>query len=281
MSLEGERDGQEPPAASHSWPRASWTRSEELAQYRCAGQRAARHKDGAAPAGSGRAAAAARSGDKSGKKHANLKEMGRGNSARHTRHLGNFIRGSLCVGVVDRKGQAGLAEPFRNRRDLRERRYCALLRLLLASFSSVSALTRDNGSSPAHFRAATGTRAWRRLIAGRTALLSGYACEHGDDGATKLRFRRRSAIEPRGVGGFAPVDLRRRPPGLRTQCLRWLPPAGYRLLSGIDGDTIYDIETGIDKLARQISSTSTGRRALRAADLPGRRRLWNSVPEPR
>ena len=34
-----------------------------------------------------------------------------------------------------------------------------------------------------------------------------------------------------------------------------LPPAGYRLLSGIDGDTIYDIETGIDKLARQISST--------------------------
>jgi len=36
-------------------------------------------------------------------------------------------------------------------------------------------------------------------------------------------------------------------------------PAGVasdiRLLSGIDGDTIYDIETGIDKLARQISTT--------------------------
>ena len=32
-------------------------------------------------------------------------------------------------------------------------------------------------------------------------------------------------------------------------------PAGYRLLSGIDGDTIHDIETGIDKLARQISTT--------------------------
>ena len=31
--------------------------------------------------------------------------------------------------------------------------------------------------------------------------------------------------------------------------------AGYRLLSGIDGDTIYDMETGIDKLARQISTT--------------------------
>jgi [acyl-carrier-protein] S-malonyltransferase len=34
-----------------------------------------------------------------------------------------------------------------------------------------------------------------------------------------------------------------------------LPRAGYRLLSGIDGDTIHDVETGIDKLARQISTT--------------------------
>jgi [acyl-carrier-protein] S-malonyltransferase len=34
-----------------------------------------------------------------------------------------------------------------------------------------------------------------------------------------------------------------------------LPTAGYRLLSGIDGDTVGDIETGIDKLARQISTT--------------------------
>ena len=33
------------------------------------------------------------------------------------------------------------------------------------------------------------------------------------------------------------------------------PAAGYRLLSGIDGDTSRDIETGIDKLARQISTT--------------------------
>ena len=33
------------------------------------------------------------------------------------------------------------------------------------------------------------------------------------------------------------------------------PGAGYRLLSGIDGDTVYDIQTGIDKLARQISTT--------------------------
>ena len=34
-----------------------------------------------------------------------------------------------------------------------------------------------------------------------------------------------------------------------------LPGAGRRLLSGIDGDTICDMETGIDKLARQISTT--------------------------
>ena len=49
MSLEGERDDREPPAASGSWPRASWMRSEEFAQYRCAGQRAVRHEDSAAP----------------------------------------------------------------------------------------------------------------------------------------------------------------------------------------------------------------------------------------
>jgi [acyl-carrier-protein] S-malonyltransferase len=34
-----------------------------------------------------------------------------------------------------------------------------------------------------------------------------------------------------------------------------LPGAGYRLLSGIDGNTVGDIETGIDKLARQTSTT--------------------------
>jgi len=34
-----------------------------------------------------------------------------------------------------------------------------------------------------------------------------------------------------------------------------LPRAGYRLLSGIDGETVLDIETGIDKLALQISTT--------------------------
>ena len=49
MSLEGECDDREPPAASGSWPRASWTRSEEFAEYRCAGQSAVRHEDSAAP----------------------------------------------------------------------------------------------------------------------------------------------------------------------------------------------------------------------------------------
>lgn len=49
MSLEGERDDREPPAASGSWPRASWTRSEKFAEYRCAGQSAVRHEDGAVP----------------------------------------------------------------------------------------------------------------------------------------------------------------------------------------------------------------------------------------
>jgi [acyl-carrier-protein] S-malonyltransferase len=34
-----------------------------------------------------------------------------------------------------------------------------------------------------------------------------------------------------------------------------LPRARYRLLSGIDGDTVGNIETGIDKLVRQISTT--------------------------
>ena len=48
MSSEGERDDREPPAASGSWPRASWTRSEGFAQYRRTEQRAVRHEIGAA-----------------------------------------------------------------------------------------------------------------------------------------------------------------------------------------------------------------------------------------
>jgi [acyl-carrier-protein] S-malonyltransferase len=34
-----------------------------------------------------------------------------------------------------------------------------------------------------------------------------------------------------------------------------LPRAGYRLLSGINGESVFDVETGIDNLARQISTT--------------------------
>ena len=49
MTLEGQRDHREPPAASGSWPRASWTRSEGFAQYRHTGQRAVRHEGGATP----------------------------------------------------------------------------------------------------------------------------------------------------------------------------------------------------------------------------------------
>jgi [acyl-carrier-protein] S-malonyltransferase len=32
-------------------------------------------------------------------------------------------------------------------------------------------------------------------------------------------------------------------------------PAGIRLLSGIDGDTVFDVLTGVDKLARQVAQT--------------------------
>jgi [acyl-carrier-protein] S-malonyltransferase len=32
-------------------------------------------------------------------------------------------------------------------------------------------------------------------------------------------------------------------------------PAGIRLLSGIDGDTVFDVHTGVDKLARQVAQT--------------------------
>jgi [acyl-carrier-protein] S-malonyltransferase len=51
-----------------------------------------------------------------------------------------------------------------------------------------------------------------------------------------------------------PVTVPSHTPLLREASPR-LPGAAYRLLSGIDGDTVGDIETGIDKLARQISTT--------------------------
>jgi hypothetical protein len=60
-----------------------------------------------------------------------------------------------------------------------------------------------------------------------------------------------------------------------------LPRAGYRLLGGIDGDTIHDIETGSTSWPVRSRPRSTGRPASRAADQPGRRQLWNSAPEAR
>ncbi len=33
-----------------------------------------------------------------------------------------------------------------------------------------------------------------------------------------------------------------------------MPRPGYRLLSGIDGETVWDMETGREKLARQIAT---------------------------
>ena len=78
MSSEGERDNREPPAASGSWRRASWTRAEGFAQYRRNGQRAGRHEGGAAlwvpgeppplPAAEKRAARKPRTSNKSDRK---------------------------------------------------------------------------------------------------------------------------------------------------------------------------------------------------------------------
>ena len=68
---------------------------------------------------------------------------------------------------------------------------------------------------------------------------------------------RRTVILPVAVPSHTPLlreATERFRPVLREASPR-LPPAGYRLLSGIDGDTIYDIDGGIDKLARQISTT--------------------------
>ena len=141
MSLEGEPDDRAPPAASGSWPRASWTRSEGFAQYRRTEQRAVRHEIGAASWVPGELPPLLAAETGAARKAANLKEIGRGSFAQHTRHLGNFIRGSLWVGVADRKGQAGLAEfwkPFRGRRDLRDRGHCTFLWLCLAERESVS-----------------------------------------------------------------------------------------------------------------------------------------------
>jgi [acyl-carrier-protein] S-malonyltransferase len=61
---------------------------------------------------------------------------------------------------------------------------------------------------------------------------------------------------PVGVPSHTPLLARateRFRPVLREAAPR-PPRAGYRLLSGIDGDTVRDVESGMEKLARQIST---------------------------
>ena len=71
-----------------------------------------------------------------------------------------------------------------------------------------------------------------------------------------LRGAKRIVELPVGVPSHTPLLSRATEPFraiLREACPR-LPRAGYRLLSGVDGDTIHDMESGMDKLARQIST---------------------------
>jgi [acyl-carrier-protein] S-malonyltransferase len=54
-------------------------------------------------------------------------------------------------------------------------------------------------------------------------------------------------------------------------------PSGVRLLSGIDGDTVFDVLAGADKLARQIQQTvDCGLPACSLAARPTLPRLLNS-----
>jgi [acyl-carrier-protein] S-malonyltransferase len=89
------------------------------------------------------------------------------------------------------------------------------------------------------------------VVGGRHPALEAVCQEAAAHGATRTLMLRV------GVPGHTPLlreaTLRFRA-ALREASPR-LPRTGYRLLSGIDGNTVFDIETGIDKLARQISST--------------------------
>jgi hypothetical protein len=103
------------------------------------------------------------------------------------------------------------------------------------------------------FRAATGTRSWRRLIPGRTVLVSDMPVNMETMGATKLRFRRYSAIEPRGVGGFAPLDVRRRPRSDRPRCFcRLDPPAKLRTPAAFATTLISQEDSGIDLVMQRV-----------------------------
>jgi [acyl-carrier-protein] S-malonyltransferase len=78
------------------------------------------------------------------------------------------------------------------------------------------------------------------------------ACQEAAGGGA-----RRTVNLPVAVPSHTPL-LREATEGFRSmlrEASPRLPPARYRLLSGIDGDAIYDIDSGIDKLTRQISTT--------------------------
>jgi [acyl-carrier-protein] S-malonyltransferase len=89
------------------------------------------------------------------------------------------------------------------------------------------------------------------IVGGRHAGLEA-ACEEAATRGARRTVRLRVAV-PSHTPLMSEATKRYRTV-LRESSPR-LPRAGYRLLSGIDGDTIHDMETGIDKLARQISTT--------------------------
>jgi [acyl-carrier-protein] S-malonyltransferase len=84
----------------------------------------------------------------------------------------------------------------------------------------------------------------------RTALEA--ACEEA-----AARGARRAVRLPVAVPSHTPLlrEAMEHFHGVLRESSPRLPRVGYRLLSGIDGATIGDAETGIDKLARQISTT--------------------------
>lgn len=74
------------------------------------------------------------------------------------------------------------------------------------------------------------------------------------------RGARRTVILPVAVPSHTPLLREAAEPfrAVLREASPRLSPAEYRLLSGIDGETIYDIDSGIDKLARQIDHDQLG-----------------------
>jgi [acyl-carrier-protein] S-malonyltransferase len=89
------------------------------------------------------------------------------------------------------------------------------------------------------------------VVGGRNDALDA-ACQtaltHGAIHAVKLRV---------AVPSHTPLLASSVPPleAALREAAPCMPEPGYRLLSGIDGETVYDVATGIGKLARQISVT--------------------------